>query len=90
MKEYKKPEIHIETFTLTEHIAYGCSPSAIIDVTATDSTTCAFTLEEDYGGMVVFVDSNVICDSKADDGYYYECYELFNNDVDGYVHPFTS
>lgn len=68
MKVYKKPEVRIERFTLSKHIA-ACAYDMI---DSTDRNTCSAVGDargdEKFGveGVVLFVDSNVNCVIKLD------------------------
>lgn len=78
MKVYKKPEIYIETFTLSKHIA-ACA----FDMTnSTDKETCSAVGDSDFNvpNIVLYTESNNNCTEKDSDWTIY-CY---TNGTSGY------
>lgn len=57
MKVYKKPEVRIERFTLSKHIA-ACAYT----MNASDKNNCYATSSGYVGGVKVFANTNTSCD----------------------------
>ena len=64
-KEYTKPQIMFEDFTLSTNIAAGCEHQNVLPTNGTQGCGMA------YGNLVIFVDTNA-CDLSVgrDDGEY--------------------
>lgn len=62
MKKYVKPEVEIETFSLSKHIAACAFDMSNLK----DTNECAAIGDGDYSGMLIFTDSNQMCNVYKD------------------------